>query len=1354
MTRLFVLLFAFLFHLNCFTQSIRYQFTHLSSFEGLSQSSVIAIHQDRLGQIWIGTRDGLNKYDGSKFTVYRNQEDNPNSISNNDILSIHEDDDGFLWVGTYNGLNKYNPKTNTFTQYFHNEKSTSLCNNTIWTIKTFSNGKVWVGTSGGLSIYDKETDSFNSYLNKLDRPILKHTMSVLETSTGDVFVGTGEGIHKVLNPNGASLEFSILKGSEAFYVQDLAEGLNQNILIATRNNSVVSYNQNSSSFSPYLESGDIGENNDKNVRKLLFDSDNKLWIGTYNGLKIVSKDKTVVTLRADIADKNGLSKNSIKSLFKDDKGSIWIGTYYGGINIWDETNVNFRSITQNQKGKGLNYSVVSSIESYGNFIFFGTEGGGVNVWDKQRNTFSYIDKDNSKLIENNIKSLKILDDKLLWIGTFNSGLEVYNLQTQQFEKNSLPKALLDILNKTGVYAIEKDATENIWIGTFGKGLFKYNEASKKYKRFYTSGDDKNTLSSNLVRAICSDSKGNIWVSTEKGLNKIDKDETITSFFHDEKLDYGDDVLCVYEDVLGNIWAGTKSKGLYRYDGKTFKFIELSVDDIKISSVQSILEDDKNQLLLSTNQGIVKHNYKNNSAKLYNQTDGLISNEFNNNASLKIGKTQFYFGGPRGITYFDSNTLTTNNYTPQVILTDFNVKVEDEESNNQNEILEYTLPYTKSVNLSHTQGNFSISFSIPNFINSSNNKYKYRLKGLEKEWNLSSSNTASYTIQNPGNYTFEVTGANSDNIWNNSVTQLNIHVAPAPWRTWWAFTIYALLILTALYFLLNILKSRTKLKHDLQLEHIETERTKELNKSKLEFFTNISHEFRTPLALILGPLNQIIEEYRGSSKMYKKLLVIENSANHLLHLINRLMDFRKFENNLYTLQAAEGNIVKFLKEIYLSFTEFAKNGNYKFNFICEEKEILIYYDRNKLERVFYNLISNAFRYTPQGGEIKIRVKKDEGKLDISVEDNGVGIAKEYHDKIFERFFEVSVNNKPDNNYNKGTGIGLSIVKDIVKLHKGEIKVESNKGDIGSVFSVSLPFGSAHLDESEILQDFKFSDDVSQYIKQLDQPIVFKNDDFEDEIADGNKPKILLVEDKKPLRKFIKSILKDDYNIIEAENGKLAFKLTKKELPDLIVSDVIMPKMTGTELCSAIKGDLKTSHIPIILLTSRTSLIYKLEGLERGADDYISKPFDIKEFKLRIHNLLQTREKLKEKFVSNDGLRPEEVLVSSFDEKLYKKALQIVNNNIGNEDFDIPYFCAELGVSRTMLFTKIKAWSNFTPNEFIQHFRMKRAAQLLEQGKINISQISYQVGFKNPKYFSKCFQKKFGETPSQYANKFTV
>tara|TARA_R110002049_G_scaffold164173_2_gene330207 strand:- start:11799 stop:15851 length:4053 start_codon:yes stop_codon:yes gene_type:complete len=1348
MSKLAILFFILCYAWVGFSQNETYKFTHITTAEGLSQSSAIVLHQDSLGQIWIGTRDGLNKYDGTEFTVYRTEKDNPFSISNSDILSIEQDSYGFIWVGTTIGLNMYNPKKDTFTRYFTNKAGTSIINNTVSAIKELSNKELWVGTTLGLSIYDKSTDSFESFLKG------NQILSIFETKKGSVFIGTVSGLKQLIGKTDKDYQFKTIEGTEGLTIQDIVESTNGNLLLGTRTLSVLEYNINNEALRPYFEETTLKGKN-KNVRQLLFDDTGKLWMGTYNGLQIADKLKNIKVLSSNINDNESINDNFIKALFKDSKGSIWVGTYHGGINIWDESNINFINITQKPGKMGLGFKVVSSMVSYQDIIFFGTEGGGVSVVNTSTKKIEYINTKNAKgLKNNNVKTLCLSKDKKLWIGTYRNGFSVYDIVTKQFDNTAIPKNLLSYIDDEGVFVIKQDNDGDMLLGTLGKGLIKYNVANKSFKIFNTSTKSKG-LSNNVIRDIEVDSKNNIWVSTNNGLNLIDTSGTIKNYFYDRDLKIDFAMTSVFEDSKGVIWAGTEVNGLFKFIDNAFEHVDIKIDNTSLIGVRGIVEDNKGTLWISSaNQGIVNYNPTDNNIVVnYTQKEGLPSNQFSHNASLRIGNSQFFFGGPAGAVYFDADRLIKNNYVPQVIITDLKIKNKSISVNDDTQLLTNIIAYTERIELSYDQGNFSISFSIPNFINSSSNRYMYRLNGLENDWIETSQNSASYTIQRPGDYTFEVKGINSDGISNDVPTTLKIQVNPAPWRTWWAFILYGMFIFTALYYLLNILKSKTKLKHQLDLEHIEAEQIKEANKAKLEFFTNISHEFRTPLTLILGPLHQILENYRGSSLMYKKLKVVESSANHLLKLINRLMDFRKLENNLIKLEAAEGNIVKFLKEIYLSFTEYAKDGNYDYSFHVPADEILVYYDRYKLERVFYNLISNAFRYTPKNGKIALRIIEEPGKISIQIEDSGVGIEEQYRDKIFERFFELSINRKPDNDYNKGTGIGLSIVKNIVDLHKGKITVRGKENDIGLIFSVELPLGREHLSDTEIIQDFKFSDDLSQYVNQLDEPQVILEDDILESMVSKEKPTILLVEDNKPLRKFMRDLLVKDYNILEAKNGKVAFKTTIKEQVDLIVCDVIMPVMTGTELCALVKEDIRTSHIPIILLTSRSSLIFKLEGLESGADDYISKPFNVSEFKLRIKNILSSISRLKQKINSIETLQPEDTVLSSLDEKLYGKALQIVEKNISNEQFDIPFFCEELGVSRTVLFRKIKAWTDFSPKEFIQHIRLKKGAQLLEQGKINISQISYKVGFKNPKYFSKCFRKKFGKTPTAYVKTFS-
>lgn len=1356
---IFVLFIYIITQINSYSQSIDYRLNNLSTINGLSQSSVITIHQDKLGQMWFGTRDGLNKYDGHNFTIFKNNPTDSLSISNNDILAIEESKDGSIWVGTYNGLNRFSPISNTFKRFFHQNNKSSLSNNTIWCVKEIQD-EIWIGTSNGLSIYNKTTNTFNSvYHSNKDSSSLSdnYVLSILETKNGDIWIGTSKGLSKLVNRKLGVLSFknyTTVYDITSLFVQDIKEAANTDLWIGTKNSGLIKFDSKSKKLLSFLNDKKFSKiGND--VRAIDIDHKGALWVGTYDGINVLEPNGIIV-------QPNEITNlDKVKSVYTDRNGSVWIGTYYKGVNIWDISNINFTNLNQNSGDRSLSFDAIGSMaKDKNNNLYFGTEGGGITILDSKTGKTSFINTKNSKgLNSDNIKSLYLSDEGLLWIGTFTDGISIYNINTKKFDINTVNEELQKILRQAGVYDIKKGAENILWIGTFGNGLIRYNSNNKTFQEIGLSDYKGGSLSNGRVRSILVDKNKVVWVGTQSGLNLLrPKDSdfnsyTIQNFFFDKELISGDDILSLFQDSADRIWVGVKGKGLFLINGNDFNKIDLGEGNVNINSIHSILEDSKNNLWLGSNQGIIKYNPLKNSVIIYDQTDGVISNEFNDNTCLNLGSDHIYFGGPSGVTYFNANNIVVNKYSPQVLLTDFKVKNESIAINGDLNILNKSITYTKEVTLSYDKANFSINFTIPNFINSANNQYAYRLVGLDNQWITTTNTEANYTIQNAGSYQFEVKGANNDGVWNKNATTLKIIVKPAPWRSPWALSFYALLLALSIYGLIWIMKSKARLKYELEMEHIESERNKELNQAKLQFFTNISHEFRTPLTLILGPLQQILLDYNGSNVMYKKLMVIESSANHLLRLINRLMDFRKFENNQFSLESAEGNFVKFLHEIFLSFSEYAKDGNYTYTFNTTDEEILVYYDRHKLERVFYNLISNAFRYTPKGGVIEVNITKLENDIVIEISDTGVGIAEEHIDKIFDRFFEIPIHNKPQENYNQGTGIGLSIAKNIVKLHKGIIKVES-KIEQGVIFTVSLPLGKAHLLENEILQNFKISDDITQYESQIINNDVIIEEDINDLVVNEEKYTVLIVEDNKPLRSFMRNLLKKDYNILEAENGKVAMKKAIKYVPDLIISDVIMPEMVGTELCAGIKENLKTSHIPVILLTSRTSLVYKFEGLESGADDYISKPFDLKEFRLRIKNLLESTQRLKDKFISENNFKASEITVSSLDEELLKKAIEIVESNISNEQFDIPFFCSELGISRTMLFTKIKAWTNFTPNEFIHEIRLKTAAQLLEQNKINISQICYKVGFKNPKYFSKCFQKKYGVTPSQYASKFSV
>ena len=1331
---------------TCVLTQIRdFNFRNINISDGLSNNTVSSVVQDKLGQIWFATSNGLNKYNGKDFTIFRNVPRDKYSISSSEISNVLVDKEGYIWAGTYNGLNRYDPKTNKFKRYYKRSKSKhSLTNSLIICSKEMRGGNIWFGTSNGVSIYEKKKKRFIKFLQGNEKIGLRSINDIYLDKNENIWLATNSSIIKVERNRTKKFKvkhykIDVIKNKS--YVSSIKE-IAPNILgIGTRFGGYLNFDVKAEKFYRPKEIN-IPENLD--VRDLEIDEDNNLWIASTSGLYIISKSNKITVIKESNFNNYGNVQNFIKSIYKDKNGFFWLSTQNGGVMTWHKSYQNFLRLKNNNSYNHITNSIVADDN---NNIYFATEGGVVNRVDKSGNVSEIFKIDNVKdNINYTVKSLFFCEPSLLFIGTINKGIIVFDVKKEKVVKNYFPKYLNNYLKNTTIYEIKKDFKGNLYIGCFSKGLVKFNLNTKLFNTY-----NRPKIATNIVKSIAIDRNNNLVIGGMGGVSIINVDNKgrfkVKNYFKKNPL-ITYNISCVFIDSNNVIWAGSTTRGLFMFDGKGFKKANISHKD-RFSKVNSILEGNKGVLWISTDKGIVKYNSIINKSFTYSQ-NVIESNSFRENSGLKLGDN-FYFGDLYGIKVFNPKKIIRIKEVPKVVLSKLKIKNEVVNINDNTGILSKNLNYTDALELDYINSNFSISYALPNYINSKENRYAYRLKGLDDSWTFTKQTEAFFTLQDAGKYTFQVKAANHDNVWGRKITNLKIVIQPAPWKTWWAYLIYSVFLFSALYGLSWIIQSKKRLKDKLELEYIANKRNEELNKTKLQFFTNISHEFRTPLTLILGPLQNILNNYSGSNEVYKKLKIVESSTNHLLRLINRLMDFRKLESNQFQLEAAEGNIVNFLKEIYLSFSEHAKDGNYNYKFFSSSDEILAYYDRYKLERVFYNLISNAFRYTKRSGDIFVNISQKEGQVFIEIEDSGVGISEEYKDKIFDRFFEVAVHKKTEGNFVKGTGIGLSIAKNIVKLHHGNIFVE-NMVPQGAKFSVVLQLGKAHLSDKEILKNFKKSDDVSQYVSQINLPKADVEKNVDELTLESKKYTVLIVEDNIVLRSFIKEILKPNYNILQAENGKIALEKAIKHLPDLIVSDVVMPEMVGTELCSKIKTNIATSHIPVILLTSRTSLIYKFEGLESGADDYITKPFNLKEFTLKIKNILDSKQNLKNKFTSNSSFESLDISLTSLDQKLLEKAFKIVKDNISNQDFNIAQFSEDLGVSRSMLFTKIKAWANSTPNEFIQEIRLNRAAKLLELDKFTVSEVSYKVGFKRPKYFSQCFKNKYNLTPSEFSKKF--
>ncbi|WP_299012551.1 two-component regulator propeller domain-containing protein [uncultured Polaribacter sp.] len=1342
----------FLFILLLFTklasaQLSSYNFKNINISDGLSNNTVTAIQEDKFGQIWFATSNGLNKYNGREFTIYRNKPRDKFSISSSEVSNILIDKEGIIWAGTFNGLNRYDPKNNTFKRFYRRASNKfSLSNSLIICSLEMYRGNIWFGTANGVSIYNKRTKNFKRFLTKNPKKGSRAINDIYRDNKNIIWLATNDGLIKVdrdKNYKFITSEYNLNNKKNKFHINSVLQLSPEIIGLGTKYNGFLHFNTKTKKFE-YPKKINIPQNLD--VRDLEIDSDKNLWIATTNGLYIIDSNNQTTFINENNVDNYSPIQNYIRTIFKDKNGLIWLGTQNGGVITWDKSYQNFLHFKNKKSNNNITNSIVTDQEKN---IYFATEKGVVNVFDKNGNVSEIFRiKSTEKNRTHPIKTLFYNNiDNLLFIGTENKGIIVYDVKLKKIRPNIISKPLKDLLKNSIVNDIKKDSKNNLIIGANGLGIIRYNCDTKKIRQFA-----RNRIASNIIKSIYIDTNDEILVGGIGGVSTIKINEKgiakINNYFKNRPL-LTYNVSAVFKDSKNVIWIGTTTRGLYKIKNNKTEIVNFPNRD-KFTSVHSILEGEKGVLWLSTDIGIVRYNINTSKSFTYNHNNIIANNKFRPNSSLKIGK-QFYFGDLFGVTTFNTEKIIKSTDVPRVVLSKLKIKNKEVNLDTDDMILSKSLNYSDALELDYKNSNFSISYALPNYINSKGNKYAYRLKGLDNSWTYTNQTEAYFTLQSAGEYTFQVKGANHDNVWNNRPANINVIIHPAPWKTWWAYTIYLLLLFIALYGISWFIQSKARLKDKLKLESITNKKNEELNKVKLEFFTNISHEFRTPLTLITAPLEKILSDYSGPSEIYKKLKIIESSTNHLLRLINRLMDFRKLESNQFQLATAEGNIVKFLQEIFLSFSEHAKDGNYNYQYLPSEEEILVYYDRYKLERVFYNLISNAFRYTKNGGNIFVKISQQNKKVVITIEDSGVGISEEFIDKIFDRFFEVAVHKQTNTNHVKGTGIGLSIAKNIVKLHHGDISVENIKPH-GAKFTVKLNLGTTHLSEKEIIPNFKKSDDVSQYITQINLPKYEKNKPVKNLILEEQKQTILIVEDNTVLRSFMKEILKENYNILQAKNGKEAFNLATKHLPDLIVSDVVMPEMVGTELCSKIKTSITTSHIPVILLTSRTSLVYKFEGLESGADDYITKPFNIKEFTLKIKNILDSKQSLKNKFMSNTSFETLDISLTSIDQKLLEKAFKIVKDNIANADFNIAQFSEDLGVSRSMLFTKIKAWANATPNDFIQEIRLKHASKLLELDKLSVAEVSYKVGFKRPKYFSQCFKKKYGLTPSEFGEKF--
>ncbi|WP_200587124.1 hybrid sensor histidine kinase/response regulator [Pedobacter segetis] len=1321
------------------------QFSKESSLtidNGLVNNEVTAIHQDKYGFIWFGTRGGLDRFDGYDFNNLRYKNKFSINLTSQAVEAIAEDNRHTLWIGTKNGgLNSYDLSKDSISHYFPDER---IKIQEIKDLAVDRVGKLYIASLHGL--YTFKNGKFGTIDNKL-------TVNCINIDKyGNVWVGTTFGLF-VLEKNSDHLK-KVTFGKRRPAINSIAISKDgQTLYLGTWFTGLLVYHVKENKIEQFLdaEKSKISLNGNNNIYRVYLDKSQNLWVGTWGaGLKKFDL-KTNKFERIEISSNNVFNKDYdiILSIHQDVTGIIWIGTDGGGVCKIDPYKKAFKTIAYEAAQKaGLSNTHIKSVfvDTDGG-LWLGTKGDGL-FYSKDKKSFFKKETGNKVRVVN---AFFENDKKDLWVGT-DKGLLIYkNYKQEKPAKPIYVDNWQDSLGLSGpkITSIVKDKNQVIWLGTQEHGLNKLARSNNDlyyFKKYSEKVGVKGALQSTRISCMLIDNKDRLWIGTYDGLHiyepgsddfyvikrKQDSENTISN----------NTILSLAQDQKGNIWIGTQ-QGLNQLEFKSktdYKFTNFFEQaGLPNDYIHAILVDQFNNIWMSTNSGISKYNTSKNIFINFDERDGVATNTFSENSSFKSFNGQMFFGGISGLTYFYPDNIRLNRYQPKIFITNLkinNVDVQVGKTDEKSVILKKALFLTKRIELNYKENIVTLSFSALDFHASNKNQYRYKLEGFEKSWvNSGKRRTVTYTNLPAGNYTFRVQASNSDQVWSEDEAKLNIQILPPPWETWWAYTVYCFIILGLLGFSRYITLSRLRLKNKLHIADLNFKKEHEITEIKGKFFSNISHEFRTPLTLMIGPLESL--SYNDSMDTAAKSILekVQNQSKRLLSLVNQLLDFNKAENNTLNLNAFDQEVVGLLSGIYNSFLEEANRKNINYRFEASEDTIYLTVDKEKLESICYNLLSNAFKFTQRGGEISFKIKtfNAESNCEIVVSDNGKGVSEKDKAKIFDRFYQVS---QAEAGQYAGTGIGLAFVKDLVLLHKGSISIEDNLPK-GSIFKVILPYK----------QSTSSADKAAQKTQKTS---LTKNQDASptENIALTEKPIILVVEDNEELNHYICETLASTGEVFSSINGKDGIEKAFEIMPDLVVSDVMMPGIDGYALCKILKSDSRTSHIPIVLLTAKSDDTSLVQGLEFGADNYLTKPFNPSVLISYINNIIKSRLKLRELFANRLTLSPTDVEVDSFDEEFIKKSIQFIEENMRNEKPSIDELAKQLNMSRSTFYRKLKAVTGMSGTDFISLIRLKRSAQLLETGEYSVSMAAYEVGYNDLKNFRKSFHNQFGKNPSDY------
>ncbi|MDT0675257.1 hybrid sensor histidine kinase/response regulator transcription factor [Autumnicola musiva] len=1328
--------------------------------DGLSPGSINSFFKDSNGFFWIGTSSGLNRYDGYEIRTF-----NPKAADNSQVYpknydKIFEDPLGNIWTQTFSGMKIFNTETEQFSyRPAQILKKLGLPEKEVLYIKKDSEGDFWFILEGEeifkYSLPGRKAEEVPFSNNEPGNSVTDFQ----EGNNNNFWIIYQDGTIKNLDKRTMSItgEYPLLAKKFNNQIKDYRLTVDQDNdlwIHLFEDHGVFYYKPEMDSLRNFNSSTSKIRLSSDLISDIVMDPEGNLWIATdHGGITLINKENWNTTYISNNPEiENSLSHNSITSLYKDDDGIIWAGTFKSGVDYFHKNSIRFQhheNLFSQSNSLPFNDVNVFEEDQDGN-IWIGTNGGGLIFLNRKTHEykqFKHKEKDSSSISSNIIVSLYHDHKGDLWVGTYLGGLNKLNHTegTTTFTRFTHNEENPYSLGGKSVWEIFEDSRGILWIGTLVSGLEIFDRESE---RFYHSGNTSmipNLHNNSYISSITEDVKGNIWIGGVSGIDIFNpengKREHFDSHTNGNKALPTDYIISLFRGSDDNMWIGTE-KGLSLYNPDRKSFTNFSEEEgLPGKNVLAITEDNQEDLWLSSSYGLfqMKKKYASEDSvrikptfSKYDDQDGLQGNLFNQNALFKNSRGEILAGGLNGFNLFNPEDFNFNENPPKVVFTSlylFNQRVRPGEKINDRVILKKAITETPSITLNHNENLFSLEFAALDFFQPSKNNYQYKLEGFDEEWQGSRSDNrrVTYTNLDPGDYTFMVRASNNDQVWSDSPATLNIEILPPFYKTTYAYIFYVLVIALILFISRQRIIRRQQEKFRIEQEKREAAQLHKMDLMKIRFFTNISHEFKTPLSLILAVIDKLKFKETASEKK-EQLETVNKNTQRLFNLINQILDLGNIEKEklLFT---SQGNLIEFLEKTFNSFQSLAARKDITYTFKTNTDNFYTAFDQDKLEKILFNLLSNAFKFTGTEGKILMdcricgNTKKDEKTLKIKIKDSGIGIPEEDQKHIFDRFYKVE---GTKSNSSSGSGIGLSLVKEFVELYKGKIEVQS-KPEEGTMFIVSLPFPVLKENIPE-----KPEDEVSSK---------------ERIVAQENNPAVLIIEDDVDFLNFLTGEFKAFYNVFIATNGEEGWKKTLSVKPDIIISDWIMPKMDGISLCEKIRKDPRTRHIPFILLTANKKDQEKLQALKIGVNDFISKPFNLDVLLSRTGNLIEQRRAFQQAYSKKIKLEKEQQPVISQDDKFVQQALQIVDRHLGDPEFSVESLASQLGVSRTYLYNKLKTKTEKSPQEFIKDTRLNRGKHLLENSKMTISEIAYEVGFNNPKYFTKNFKKKFKKLPSE-------